>query len=185
MGYWIRAHYLDASALVKLIAEDDAERPGREALRNYYWANAANVYSTSHSITEALSAFKHKWVRKEISGAQYKEYIDKFLTLTIGANLRVEDDEDVIPILSKEVGDEAERMIDAYDIDFLDCFQLIVIKRGHFRHMVGGSKTLLITADRNLAKAARKEGLSAWCCLDELVPPFVESPTWWADQQNA
>jgi predicted nucleic acid-binding protein len=185
MGYWIRSHYLDASALVKLVADDEAERPGRQALRDYYWANAANVYSTSHSVTEALSAFKLKYRRKEISREQYKEYIEKFLKLTIGANLRVQDDEDVVHILSPTVSHEAERMIDEYDFDFLDCFQLVVLKLGQFRYMVGGSKTLLITADRELAKAARNEGLSVWYCVDEPVPPLVDSPAWWVDQQSA
>jgi predicted nucleic acid-binding protein len=185
MGYWIRSHYLDASALVKLVADDEAERPGRQPLRDYYWANAANVYSTSHSVTEALSAFKHKYVRKKINREQYKKYIHDFLKLTIGANLRVEDAEEEIPLLSPIVEQEAERMIDAYPIDFLDCFQLVVIKRGQFRHMVGGSKTLLITADRELAKAARRQGLSVWNCVDEPAPPLVESPAWWADQQSA
>ena len=182
MGYWIRCHYLDASALVKLVAEDEAERPGRQALRDYYWANTANVYSTSYSVTEALSAFKYKYVRKQISRDEYKDYVRRFLRLTIGANLRVEDD---IPILSGVVRDEAERMIDAYDIDFLDSFQLVVLKRGQFRHMVGGSKTVLITADRELANSARKEGLAVWYCVDEPAPPAVESPSWWIDQHGA
>jgi predicted nucleic acid-binding protein len=168
---------------VKLVAEDDAERPGRQALRDYYWANAAsNVYSTSYSVAEALSAFKHKYVRKQISRDEYKDYVRKFLRLTIGANLHIEDD---VPILSTTVSEEAERMIDAYDIDFLDSFQLVVLKRGQFRHMVGGSKTVLITADRELAKAAHKEGLAVWYCVDEPAPPSIESPSWWVDQQSA
>lgn len=69
----IRTHYLDASALVKLIADDVDEQPGREALTAYYWANTANVYSTSYSITEALSAFKSKYGRGRINQDTYKK----------------------------------------------------------------------------------------------------------------
>jgi hypothetical protein len=57
---WCRAHYLDASALVKLVAEDADDEPGRAVLRSFYWENTANVYATSFSVAESLSAFKSK-----------------------------------------------------------------------------------------------------------------------------
>jgi predicted nucleic acid-binding protein len=178
MSYWVRCHYMDASALVKLIADDDSEKDGREALRDYYWKNTANMYATSHSVTEALSIFKGKYKRGIIQRHEYTRYVDKFLLRTIGANLRVQDDQERLPILSPTVRDEAKKLIENYDIDFFDAFQLVVIKRGQFQHMVGGSQTLLITADRDLARAARAEKLSAWCCLDEASPANIDPPTW-------
>ncbi|HEX2712066.1 MAG TPA: type II toxin-antitoxin system VapC family toxin [Candidatus Acidoferrales bacterium] len=164
----IRPLYLDASALVKLVADDVDELPGREAVRAYYWPHAANVYSTSYSITEALSAFKGKYVRGGIARDVYKHYIGEFLKLTIGSNLRI----DEVQILSPSVRDDFARLIDTYDdIDFLDCFQLATIKHGRYSVLVGGSKPLLITADKKLAEAARKENLEAWYCVDEPAPP--------------
>jgi predicted nucleic acid-binding protein len=163
----IRVLYLDASALVKLVADDVDELPGRDAVRAYYWSHAAHVYSTSYSITEALSAFKFKYVRGLIVRDVYKHYIREFLKLTIGSNLRI----DEVHILSPVVRDEFERLIDTYDIDFLDCFQLVTIMHGRYRVLVGGSKSLLITADKKLAEAARKENVDAWYCVDEPAPP--------------
>ena len=83
--------------------------------------------------------------------------------------------EDDIPILSPMVMSEAERLIDQYNIDFLDAFQIVVVKKGQFHHADRGSKTLLITADRELARASRKEGLDVWCCIDEQAPKPNES----------
>jgi len=64
---WVRCHYVDASTLVKLVAEDESERLGRQELREYYWANTANMYATSSSVTEAISVFKSKYARKQIT----------------------------------------------------------------------------------------------------------------------
>lgn len=162
----IRILYLDASALVKLVADDVDELPGRDAVRAYYWPHAAHVYSTSYSITEVLSAFKSKYVRGRIGRDVYKHYIREFLKLTIGSNLRI----DEVQILSPAVRAEFDRLIDTYDIDFLDCFQLVTIMHGTYRVLVGGSKSLLITADKKLAEAARKENVDAWYCVDEPAP---------------
>jgi predicted nucleic acid-binding protein len=162
----IRVLYLDASALVKLVADDADELPGRDAVRKYYWAHIAHVYSTSYSITEALSAFKVKYVRGRIARDLYKRYVREFLKLTIGSNLRI----DELQILSPVVRNEFERLIDTYDIDFLDCFQLVTIMHGKYRIFVGRSKSLLITADKKLAEAARKENVDAWYCVDEPAP---------------
>ena len=162
----IRVLYLDSSALVKLVADDVDELPGRDAVRAYYWPHAAHVYSTSYSVTEALSAFKSKYVRGRIVRDVYKLYIREFLKLTIGSNLRI----DEVQILSPVVRDEFDRLIDTYDIDFLDCFQLVTIMHGEYGVLVGGSKSLLITADKKLAEAARKENVEAWYCVDEPAP---------------
>jgi predicted nucleic acid-binding protein len=183
MSHMIRCHYVDASALVKLIADDDAEKDGRAELREYYWKNTANMYATSHSVTEALSIIKGKYKRDKIDRDTYTEWVNKFLIQTIGANLRIEDDEEEAPILSQTVRSEAKLMIEKHDIDFLDAFQLIVIMRGRFRHMTDGSQTMLVTADRGLARAAKSEGLRSWCCLDEPMPHLTEvKEKWWTNQ---
>jgi hypothetical protein len=48
-----RVCYFHSSALVKLVADDDDEKDGREAVRNLYWNNA-NMYATSCCVTEKL-----------------------------------------------------------------------------------------------------------------------------------
>jgi predicted nucleic acid-binding protein len=94
-----------------------------------------------------------KYVRGRIARSEYKHYVREFLKLTIGLNLRI----DEVQVLSPVVRDEFERLIDTYDIDFLDCFQLVTIMHGKYRVLVDRSKSLLITADKKLAEAARKK----------------------------
>jgi predicted nucleic acid-binding protein len=168
---WCKSHYLDASALVKLVADDSDEEPGRKALRDYHKANIASVYATSYSVAETLSVFKRKSLHKKISQEQYLKYVQDFLRTVIGRkNLRI----DEVPILS--VYSKAERLIKTYKIDFLDCLQIVTIMEGYFRHMVSDSQSILITADRDLAKAARAEGAKVWECTSEEAPRDVPPP---------
>jgi predicted nucleic acid-binding protein len=166
LSTWCRPNYLDASALVKLVADDVDEEPGRTALRAYYWQNASSVYATSFSVAESLSAFKSKSLRGRISETEYIKYVRDFIRLTVGSNLRI----DEVPILSPVATHEAERLIKEHGIDFLDCLQIVTIMYGQFRYLGPNSKSLLITADRNLAKAARAEGVKVWECTSEPAP---------------
>lgn len=167
MYKYCKANYFDASALVKLIADDPDEAPGRNAMRDYYWSNTASVYATAYSVTETLSAFKRKHLNGKISGDVYLDYITKFLQRTIGSNLQVDD---TVSILSPVVRTEAERLFKAHRIDFLDCFQIVTIKYGQFRFSVENSQSILITADRALARAARSEDVKVWECTTEPAP---------------
>lgn len=164
-SYSVKAHYLDASALVKLVADDPDEEPGREVLRQYY-RDHSNRYATSYCVTEAFSAFKSKFLRKRIPEAQYITYVQDFIRTVIGANLQI----DEVSILSPDVRKEAERLIQTHKIDFLDCFQIVTILRGRFRHSGPESKSILITADHGLARAARAEGVRVWECTTESAP---------------
>jgi len=162
---WCRAHYLDASALVKLVAEDPDEKPGRETLRGYYRTHAANVYATSFSVAETFSAFKSKLLRKRINEDQYIEYIRSFIRTVLGANLRIDEVTILSPLVSR-----ADQLIKTHQIDFLDCLQILTILEGRFRHNGPNSKSLLITADNGLASAARAEGAAVWLCTNEPAP---------------
>ncbi len=164
-SYSVKAHYLDASALVKLVADDPDEEPGREVLRKYYREHS-NRYATSYCVTEAFSAFTVKFLRRRIPEAQYIKYVQEFIRTVIGANLQI----DEVSILSPVVRNEAERLIKTHKVDFLDCFQIVTVLQGRFRHMVAESQSILITADRNLAKAARAEGARVWECTSEPAP---------------
>lgn len=164
IGYSVKAHYLDASALVKLVADDPDEAPGREVLRKYYHEHSCR-YATSFCVTEAFSAFKWKFLRKQIAEDQYIKYVRDFIGV-IGTNLEI----DEVPILWPVVFSEAERLIKKYKIDFIDCFQIVTILRGQFRRFGPESKSILITGDRELAKAARAEGAKVWECTSEPAP---------------
>jgi predicted nucleic acid-binding protein len=166
MTEWGKTHYLDASVLVKLIADDPEDEPGRKAVREYYWQHTDSVYATSFSIAETFSAFKGKFRREQITESQYVKYVREFIRLTVGANLRI----DEVSIFSSVVVRDAERLIKTYQIDFLDCFQIVTIMHGKFSVLGPNSQSLLITADDGLAKAARAEGAKVWNCRNEPAP---------------
>jgi hypothetical protein len=63
--YAIKVHYFDASALVKLVADDPDEEPGRGSLRKYHWEYAHPGYTVSFCVAEALGALKLKFLRKK------------------------------------------------------------------------------------------------------------------------
>ncbi len=161
----IAAHYFDASALVKLVANDPDEEPGRDVLRKYYREHSSR-YATSYSVTEAFSAFKGKFVRRRISEDEYIRYVQDFIRTVIGANLQI----DEVSIFSPGVHREAERLIQNYKIDFLDCFQIVTVLQGRFHRLGPQSKSILVTADRKLAEAARAEGAKVWECTSEPAP---------------
>jgi hypothetical protein len=124
------------------------------------------VYATSYCVTETFSAFKIKFLKHRVTQDQYVKYILEFRRVILGANLRIDD----VPILSAIVSAEAERLIKTHRIDFLDCFQIVTIMRGRFAALGPNSKSILITADRGLAKAAREEGAKVWECTTEPAP---------------
>jgi predicted nucleic acid-binding protein len=163
--YSIKPHYFDASALVKLVADDEDEKPGRDALRAYHRERCHPGYTTSFCIAEAFGAFKLKFLRRKISEEEYIKYVRSFI-LTIGNTFEV----DEVPTLWPVVSSEAERLISKYKIDFIDCFQIVTIMRGRFRIFVAGSQSVLITADRELARVARAEGARVWECTSEPAP---------------
>ncbi len=165
LALFVKAHYLDASALVKLVADDPDEARGRDVVRKYYREHS-NMYATSYCVTEGLSAFKLKFLRKHIAENQYIEYVRDFIRTVIGANLQTDD----VPILSSVVFSEAERLTKTHKIDFIDCFQVVTILRGRFHVLGPESKSILITGDRELAKAARAEGAKVWECTSEPAP---------------
>ena len=161
---WVKVHYLDASALVKLVADDDDEKDGRAALREFYNSHGHH-YATSYCIAEALSAFKLKWLRKKITLGEYIKDVREFFRLVL-SHLTV----DEVP-LSVEILDEADRLMKAHKIDFIDSIQLVTVLRGRFAHFAGESQSLFITADRKLAKAARKERVRVCDCTKEAPAP--------------
>jgi predicted nucleic acid-binding protein len=171
-----KVSYFDASALVKLVADDADEVPGRAAVRAYYYSHG-NLMATPYCVTEALSAFKMKFHRRQISRDEYKTYVKKFVHSILGGNLRIEEPQfaewnHLPPILSTlKLLHEAEKLLDKYDLDFIDCVQIVTILHGKEGVFRGPSQPILITADRDLAKAACAEGAKAWDCTSEAPPP--------------
>jgi predicted nucleic acid-binding protein len=159
----VNNHYLDASAMVKLVADDDEDKRGREVLRQFFFSNHLHR-TTSYCLAETLSALKSKWRRRVVTQDEYVRTVREFFRLVWSA-CEVED----VP-LSVEVQREAERLMRAHNLDFVDSIQLVTVLHGRYAGLSQGSKSLFITADQALAAAGRSEGVRVWECASE---PYV------------
>lgn len=162
----VRTHYLDASAIVKLYADED----GSDITRRYVDAQST-LYTTNLCVVEVLSVLKRKAKRSGtangMSNEDYMKACEEFLTDLNGGRINVDD----IEIATPAVYGEVERLMVRNNLyDLSDAFQLYALKKGFFATMAGESKTILITADEELARTARKEKLRVWDCLRESAP---------------
>ena len=163
---WEKKHYLDASAAVKLVVEESAS----ELIRAYFRSHVNKgfeFYMTSLCFAEALGVLKVKYkYRNEIDREAYTGACGQLIAL-----LAIEDIQlDELPLTELEVYLKTKQMVLTHDIDFLDAIQLITVKHGEWSPLVGESQSMLITADDDLAEAARNEGLRVWNILVEEEP---------------
>ncbi len=159
----VKNHYFDASAMVKLVATDPDEEPGRAAVLRFFHTNGFH-HTTSYCVVETLSALKAKWRRRRITQDAYIHSVREFFRVVL-SGCDVED----VP-LSQDVENEAERIMRTYQVDFVDSIQLVTVLRGRFGFLAGGSRSLFVTADRALAEAGRCEGARVWECTSEPWP---------------
>jgi predicted nucleic acid-binding protein len=66
ISYW-KAHYLDASAAVKLVIEE----AGSSNIKRYFFGDRAGFFITSLSLAEALGVFKRKLFYDETTKKNY------------------------------------------------------------------------------------------------------------------
>ena len=157
----IRTHYLDASAIVKLLLDE----VGSDVLRAYLAPYATQV-TTSLCFAEALGVLKAKHAHKHISREHYLAACEELMAHIRCSTLTIED----IGITERAVFDEVERCARAHALDLSDACQLVTVRSGALSTLEGDSRPILVTADRRLAEAARREGVRAWDCLHEPAP---------------
>jgi len=159
---WAKAHYLDASAIIKLLIDIPEENIGREALRAYFYGNA-NFHMTSLCFAEALGVLKvkcfyHKKIKEE-------DYLTAIENLIWGRTII-----DDVPIKNYNILQEAKKLISDHQLDLSDAMQIVTIMRGTYSILGLNSQSILITADTKLANAARAEGARVWNCSTESKP---------------
>lgn len=172
---FIRIHYLDASAIVKLVLKE----PGSAELRQYF-GKESDFTATSLCFAEALGVLKVKrFNQKNMTDEEYFSGCDELMAYVAGGNIDIED----IEIQDRSVFDEVEKLTRKHNqgkpkdktIDISDAFQIVSIKRNYFSQFPNtDSKPILITGDQALANAARGEGLRVWYCIDEQPPEEIK-----------
>jgi len=63
------------------------------------------------------------------------------------------------------------RLVDDHGVDSIDAMQIVTLLKGRYRQFMDGSQSLLITADRELARVARLESPKVWECTADPQPP--------------
>ncbi len=158
--------YLDASALVKLVVDEE----GHEAVRRLYNENP-NCYATPFCLMEALGIIKGMWKKTNnqkilISDDQYFAATRRLIIDAWGGKICP----DSIDLFTPNGLDAVEALAKKHDLDLSDALQLETLLNGQFKVLGGDSKPILVTADKGLAKAARCEGFRAWDCKRDPMP---------------
>lgn len=157
-----RANCFDASALVKRYVQEE----GSDLIREY-WARESTKFTTSLCFYETLTQLKvHHFYRKNLDHEGYKKATSDlcFWFRAVSANIPQ------LNFLAPEIFFAAQKVAEQHALDLSDAFQILSLKEGFFSRHRGDSQTILVTADRRLAKAARCEGMRVWSVLDDSVP---------------
>jgi predicted nucleic acid-binding protein len=166
----LRIKYLDASALVKLYIKEK----GSQELRKFFNAGT-NFLTTWLCLAEALNVLKRKWNQDEI---EEDRYLTAICSLIIEWRDRIESDD--IKSVDPSVPLDVRRISEKHKLDYSDALQLWAIKYGTYSHSiviseqnVTDSAVFLITSDKDLATAAKSEGIKVWNCEVEPAPEWA------------
>ena len=158
-----RANFFDASALLKVFARESDSA----AVRDYWNSRSPTKYTSPFCFYEALTGLKVLWMyRKTLTEAQYHQAAEK-LVVWFAASERYNKDLD---LHDRAVLRNARELAERYSLDLSDAFQILCVKEGRYSRLINQSQTILVTADKDLANAARSEGLKAWYCIGESEP---------------
>ncbi len=161
----IRTHLLDTSALVKLFVDED----GSERIRKYFGAKSV-FWTTSLCFAEALGVLKvMHFYRHQITEEQYLSASEELVAHLRNGSISIEE----VDITQISTFNEVEKISKLYSIDLADAFQVITMKKGFPSSLECDSKTIFITGDSDLAKAAKNEGLRVWDCMKEETPGSI------------
>jgi predicted nucleic acid-binding protein len=161
---WSIPHYIDASAAVKLVVAEEGSARLEEYIK--YWSH--HSYITEFAFYETLSVLKKKRRQKEIDEKTYHAavpglvaYLDENL-LQIDSEFRLDNYKVIF-----EVGE----LVKKYSLDYSDALQIYTVLKGKWSGKRFECTTVFVTADSDLAKAARQEGLRVWNLSKEANPP--------------
>lgn len=161
----VKCHYLDTSALIKILVDDSDEEEGRANLRKYF-NSESSFYTTSFCFSETIGILKKKYFDKKKAEQGIEEKYIKAIRNLVFNKINIDD----VEIGKPEIFKEATRFVKKHNIDFTDAMELVTVMRGTFSCLINGSKSILITADSKLAEAARAEDARVWDCIKELKP---------------
>lgn len=146
--------FLDASVIVKLVVDEKGSGQVRKYL-DVLMHPSLGRFTTNFCFFESLSVLKGKWCyKKEISKKEYIRCCKRLFAYKKG-RIKIKE----YPLQNSRDFQKLERLVEKYNIDVSDALQLLSIKETILAKFAGESETTLITADKNLAESAKKEGI--------------------------
>ena len=158
----VRADFFDASALAKVYSDE----PGSDVARQYFNSRPTK-YTTPFCFYEAMNVLKGKWKYK--GKLSIEQYLDAALRLTAwygASSSQVKD----LDFTEPSTFFEAKNIAQDHGLDLSDAFQILSIKKGYFSVLIDESSAVLVTADRELADAARTLNLRVWNLMVDPAP---------------
>ena len=157
-----RADFFDASALAKVYSDE----PRSDVVREYFRLRSTK-YTTPFCFYEAMNVLKSKWKHKgQLSLEQYLNATFQLTAWYGASSCAIKDLDFTEPSTFSKAKDIALKS----RLDLSDAFQILSVKNGYLSVLVNNSSTVLVTADKELAEAARTEGLRAWNLMSEPMP---------------
>lgn len=149
----IKSIFLDASAIVKLVVDEK----GSDQVRKYLdvLSHPSFMFTTNFCFFESLSVLKRKLCNGEISKNEYRIYCRCLFAYKKENRIKIKE----YPLENLQDFRKLECLVEKYNIDISDALQLLSIKETTLAEFAEESETTLITADRNLAESAKKEGI--------------------------
>jgi predicted nucleic acid-binding protein len=135
-------------------------------LNDYVSKNSFSI--TSFCLFEAFGVLKRKMLREEIPRKQYFFACYMLISYLEAKRIRIDDEP---KFDSVQTFMRVQKFAENHDLDVSDALQLLSVKHGNFCKLSEESKTVLVTSDRSLAKAAVAEGLRVWNLEKESEPP--------------
>lgn len=161
MMYPGRTHLLDTSAMVKLVRNE----VGSSELKTYISENSA-FWTTSLCFGEALGILKvEHFYRKNISEKKYLAGLDVLVSY-LKQKISIQE----VNYNDLNIYSQIEETIKKHSLDFVDSMQLVTLTEGFPSVFDGESKTIFITGDKKLAKAAKSRGIRVWNIEKEPFP---------------
>jgi len=134
-------------------------------VKEYFRKARGGHWITNVCFIEALTALKCKWLRKEIDQNAYLGF-SYVLRSYIKSRIELVDSQ----LGDRQVWDETEKIVKRYSLDIVDALQIVTVKRHYTNVFARNSKTVLVTGDFNLARAAESEDVRVWNCMTDEAP---------------
>ncbi len=152
----IPTYFFDASAIVKLLARE----PGHDVIDGLM-SKSGRVHSSWVVLAEVLGALKGKRRRGELTDHEYGRAVYTFFHYVRTGQLHpvdlsIREGHPVLLTYEAEVFEHGKRYP---KLDVADTLQMTVIRESFLKIFAGESETRLVTADAELAAAAKSEGI--------------------------